>query len=48
MKITGDRAPFKINFYTAPLAICPEAFLQLRVEPGKSLEWNIRYELFAK
>jgi hypothetical protein len=48
VKIQGDRAPFKINFYTAPRAICPEAFLQLQVDPGKSLEWNIRYELFAR
>lgn len=48
VRISGDRAPFKINFYTAPRAIAPEAFLRLVVEPGKTLSWKIRYELLTK
>lgn len=43
---TGDRPMSKINLWFPRTAICPEAFLDLRVEPGRETSWKIRYQFY--
>jgi len=43
---TGDRPMSKINLWFPRTAICPEAFIDLRVEPGRETTWKIRYEFY--
>jgi hypothetical protein len=43
---TGDRPIAKLQFWSAGLTICPEAYIDLRVEPGKDTTWQITYEFY--
>jgi hypothetical protein len=42
----GDRPMTKINIWAPRTTVCPEAFIDVRVEPGKEESWNIRYEFY--
>ena len=43
---TGDRPLTKINVWSPRTTICPEGFIDVRVEPGKETSWKISYELY--
>lgn len=43
---TGDRPISKIVFWSAGITVCPEAYIDLRVEPGKESSWRIAYEFY--
>jgi hypothetical protein len=45
--IKGDRPVSRIAFYAAGGAICPEAFVQLDVEPGRCESWETVYTFEA-
>ena len=43
---TGDRPISKIVFWSAGITVCPEAYVNLRVEPGKESSWRIAYQFY--
>jgi hypothetical protein len=43
---TGDRPISKIVFWSAGITVCPEAYVDLRVEPGTESSWRITYEFY--
>jgi hypothetical protein len=43
---TGDRPISKIVFWSAGITVCPEAYVDLRVEPGTESSWRIAYEFY--
>src|SRR5207237_9361686 len=43
---TGDRPMSKINLWSPRTAICPEGFIDIRVDPGKETTWRIAYEFY--
>jgi hypothetical protein len=43
---TSDRPISKLNFWSATKTVCPEAFIDLRIEPGKESSWRIAYEFY--
>lgn len=45
LHIQGDKAPLKINFYAAPLAVCPEPYIEIVIDPGQSFTWSDTYTL---
>jgi hypothetical protein len=45
MHIKGDRALSKYNIYVAELAVCPEPFIELKLEPGQEEAWSNEYTL---
>ena len=47
VRIKGSAAPYKFNFFTAPLATCPEMFVKLDIEPGLSFTWSNTYTFFV-
>jgi len=47
LRITGDRPIVRYHIFAAPGAICPEPFIDIRLEPGESMTWQHRYELYA-
>ncbi|RJP23576.1 MAG: hypothetical protein C4527_20015 [Candidatus Omnitrophota bacterium] len=47
IRIEGNRAPIKFNFYAARLAACPEPFIAIQIAPGNTFEWENRYTLFV-
>ena len=43
---TGDRPLSKVNLWSPRTTICPEAFIDLKVEPGQESSWRIAYEFY--
>jgi hypothetical protein len=43
---TGDRPMSKLHLWSIPTTVCPEAFIDLRIEPGKETSWRISYEFY--
>ena len=44
---TSDRPIARINFWAPRATVCPEAYINLRVEPGKETAWRIDYEFYT-
>jgi hypothetical protein len=42
----GDRPISKIVFWSIRTTVCPEAYIDLRIEPGKESTWRIAYEFY--
>jgi hypothetical protein len=36
----------KLAFWSATRTVCPEAFIDLRIDPGKESSWRITYEFY--
>jgi hypothetical protein len=43
---TGDRPISKIVFWSIRTTVCPEAYIDLRIEPGQESSWRIAYEFY--
>jgi hypothetical protein len=43
---TSDRPMSKLHLWSIRTTVCPEAFIDLRVEPGKESSWRIAYEFY--
>jgi hypothetical protein len=43
---TSDRPMSKLAFWSATRTVCPEAFIDLRIDPGKESSWRITYEFY--
>jgi hypothetical protein len=44
LRIAGDRPLSKFNVWTVKTTLCPEPFVRLSLEPGRSVSWATRYE----
>jgi hypothetical protein len=44
---TSNRPITKLNFWSIRTTICPEAFIDMRIEPGHEFTWNISYEFYT-
>ena len=47
LRIRGDRPLTRLTFWTIRPTRSPEAFIQLRVEPGSEFTWRISYEFYT-
>jgi hypothetical protein len=43
---TGDHALSKLVLWSAATTVCPEAFIDLAVDPGSESAWRITYEFY--
>ena len=43
---TGDRPISKLLFWSARTTVCPEAYIDLNIDPGKASSWRITYEFY--
>lgn len=46
VRITCDQPLVKLAFWSAIKTVCPEPFIHIKVDPGKEMRWNIKYEFF--
>lgn len=46
VRITGDRPISKVIYWSITTTFCPEAYIDLSVEPGKTTKWTYRYEFY--
>ena len=43
---TGDRAMSRLLLWSIRTTICPEAYVDLKIDPGKEATWRITYEFY--
>jgi hypothetical protein len=46
VRITGDRPLLKVYFWSALQTVCPEPYIDVSVEPGKTSEWRTTYQFY--
>jgi hypothetical protein len=46
VRITGDHPLAKLYFWSHPKTVCPEPYIDVSVEPGKTSRWRITYEFY--
>jgi hypothetical protein len=44
--ITSDQPLSKLLFWSAWKTVCPEPYIDMRIEPGKAFTWTITYEFY--
>jgi 6-phosphogluconolactonase len=44
---TGDHPLSKLVLWSIRTTVCPEAYIDLQVEPGKEVSWRIAYEFYS-
>jgi len=44
---TSDRRMTKLVFWSNPRTVCPEAYVDMRIEPGQEFKWRISYEFYT-
>lgn len=47
VKITGDRPLLKLAFWSASTTICPEPYIEIKINPGETFRWQISYTFFT-
>ncbi|WP_338876036.1 hypothetical protein WBJ53_10385 [Spirosoma sp. SC4-14] len=48
VKVTGDRAIARLVYWSSPTTVCPEPYIDIKVEPGKTFSWQIAYQYYTK
>ncbi len=46
VRVTGDRPIQKLYFWSAWKTICPEPYIDVSVDPGKTSSWRTTYEFY--
>ena len=44
---TADRPIAKLYLWSIRSTVCPEAYIEMRIEPGREFIWNISYEFYT-
>ena len=44
---TSDRPLAKLVFWSIRATVCPEAYIDMRIEPGKEFTWRIAYDFYT-
>ena len=47
VRIRCDRPMLKLVFWASLKTVCPEPYIQIKVEPGKEFSWKISYEYYT-
>jgi len=46
VRITADRPIAKLVFWSAPITVCPEPYVDASVAPGEASSWRITYQFY--
>lgn len=47
VRISGDRPLSKLIFWASPTTLCPETYVDIKIEPGKDFTWDFYYEFYT-
>jgi len=47
VRITSDQPILKMVFWCSSTTVCPEPYIQIKVEPGQEFSWKITYEYYT-
>jgi hypothetical protein len=45
--VTGSHPLWKIDFWSPRTTICPEAYIDMTIAPGKESRWSITYDFYV-
>jgi hypothetical protein len=43
---TGNQPLSQLNFWSIHTTVCPEAYIHMRIEPGRTFKWKIVYQFY--
>ncbi len=47
IRIVGDRPLWRINFWSIRTTVCPEAYVEVKADPGKETSWRLTYDFYS-
>jgi hypothetical protein len=47
VRLTGDKPLWRINFWSVRTTVCPEAYVEVKAEPGKEMRWRLTYDFYS-
>jgi hypothetical protein len=47
VRITCDRPLLKLVFWASSTTVCPEPYIQIKIEPGQEFSWKITYNYYT-
>jgi hypothetical protein len=47
VRVTGDRPLWKVVFWSIPTVLSPEAYVNLKIEPGSEATWRLTYDFYT-
>jgi len=47
VRIRGDHALWRINFWSVRTTVCPEAYVEVKADPGKEMSWKLTYDFYT-
>jgi hypothetical protein len=45
--VTGDHPLWKIDFWSPRTTVCPEAYINMKIEPGQESQWRLTYDFYV-
>jgi len=45
--VTGDHPLSKIDFWSIRTTLCPEAYIEMKIEPGQESDWRLAYDFYV-
>ena len=46
VRFSGDRPLWRINFWSVRTTVCPEAYVEVKAEPGAETRWKLTYDFY--
>ena len=47
VRITGDKPLWRINFWSVRTTVCPEAYVEVKADPGKEASWRLTFDFYS-
>ena len=47
VRITADRPLWRVNFWSIRTTVCPEAYVEVKADPGKETSWRLTYDFYT-
>ena len=47
LRIRADRPLSRLVYWGNPRILCPEPYIHVKVQPGETFTWTIRYEFYT-
>ncbi len=47
VRVTGDKPLARVYLWSVKTTLCPEAYVELQIQPGQESKWNARYQFYT-
>jgi hypothetical protein len=46
--VTGDKPLSRVYLWSVKTTLCPEAYIDLHIQPGQESKWNVKYQFYTQ